>query len=177
MQPDFNVLDAYLDLWQQLALGRGVDTAFVDGLLSFAPYQQSLEHYQAIYAISPGDLRCLLLSLNDSRPGCDRPELQAFWKANRQAVQQIGYYFDIIFPLRRLNLRHALWQAEAAPSTLPHWLRIQPELVQQPYLVQDALVVDFFSLRIDPAGHLTIGGKAVADYVVAALRHWVATQV
>lgn len=170
MQPDFSVLDAYSDLWQQLALGRRVNTAFVDGLLSFAPYRQSLEHYQATYAISPSDMRCLLLSLGDIHSGCDRPELQVFWQANKQAVQQIGYYFDIIFPLRRLNLQHALSQAGVASSTVPYWLRIQPELLQQPYLVQDALVVDFFSLRIDPAGHLTIDGMAVADYVVAVLR-------
>lgn len=166
MQPDFRVLDAYMDLWQQLALGQPVDAVFIDGLLRFAPYQQSLEHYQVTHAISAAELRAVLLSLNDGCCGFDRPELQHFWQANRQAVQRIGHYFDITFPLRRLNLSHALWQAKVA-LVGPRWLRIQPELVPLPYLVQDALVVDFFSLRIDPAGHLTIGEKAVADYAVA----------
>lgn len=169
MQPDFRVLDAYLDLWQQVALGRGVDTAFVDGLLEFAPYQPSLWRYRTEYGIESVELRSLLLSLGGSASYHGRPELQAFWQANRWAIQQIGYCFDIIFPLRRLSLQHVLWQAGLAPAAVPCWLRMQPELAEKPYLVSDALVVDFFSLRIDPSGHLTIGGKPIAEFVVAAL--------
>lgn len=169
MQPDFRVLDAYLDLWQQLAAGHPAGAAFVDGLLAFAPYQPSLQHYQNRYSLEQSELRSLLLSLSDPVPATARPDLQAFWRSNQQAVGQIGQRFDIIFPLRRLNLTHALHQAGLVGPTVPPWLRIQPELRSAPYLVPDALVLDFFSLQIDPAGHIVVADKPLAEHVVAAL--------
>lgn len=169
MRPDFRVLDAYLDLWQQLALGRPTDPGFIAALLEFAPYRASLQHYLRTEGVDAAELGSLLSSLGEPAAASQRPILQAFWQANRQAVQRLGYCFDIIFPLRRLNLTHALHQAGLGDRPIPAWLRIQPELAPEPYLLSDALVVDFFSLQIDPAGQIVIAGQTLAEYTARVL--------
>ena len=73
--------------------------------------------------------------------------------------------------MRRLSLAHAMHPLQRSGRELPSWLRIMPDLVEQAYLTADALVINFFLISIDPAGHLAIAGTPVAEYAKEVLSH------
>jgi hypothetical protein len=171
MKPDFTVLDAYYDLWQQLAQQMPLDEGFVDALILLPQYQGALRKYQDVLQLAPEDLARTLKSLGDlsAAPPLPHLALAQFWQANQQAIEQIGQRFDIIFPLRRLQLEHSTARLKRQGRELPGYLRIMPDLLPQPYLVEDALVLNFFQIRIDPSGHLVIDNQPLAEYAAAWL--------
>lgn len=169
LQPDFSILDAYYDIWQQLAHGCRVHMSSVERLMLMPQYRAPLARYEQVLGVSANDLATMLLSLGDGQADLTDP-LAEFRAANRRAVDKLGYIFDILFPLRRLRLTRGAGQLREDGLTAPRYIRIMPDVLSSPYLVADALVVDFFALSLNERGHVVAGGLPVDRFVTWHLK-------
>lgn len=165
MRFNFTILEAYLFLWQRIAEGEALQLSFIEELCNLEPYKLVLERYYRLHGIDREQFIKLLGSLSTAHVNVAPPILTGFHAKNRQAIGRVGYWFDIIFPLRKFSLVRLTARLQAQNICLPMNIQLQPELATRPYMLADSLVLDFFSLSIDKRGRLQGAGLPLEDYL------------
>lgn len=146
---NFNALEAFYFFWLERWLGYRLPE-FYFTYLSELP---ELQHIWQTGMLEKEEFLQILTAVNtrDDKPIIHKAAYN-FYQHNQKIINNLGYYFDLIFPLRKVKLSR--FRDKDVQEII-----FVPTIKQGSFKWDNNLYINFFSLHILPDGSIGLAGE------------------